>query len=223
MRLLLVEDEPRLAARLRTELSALGYAVDVAADGIDAEFQGLQVDYDLVVLDLGLPGRPGLDVLANWRAQGLRTPVLVLTARDGWQERVAGLKAGADDYLGKPFHVEELAARLQAVLRRAHGEAAPRLALGKVVLDEDRRECSIDGGAPLALTGTEFRLLRCFMLNPGKVLSKTFLTEHVYDQDSDRDSNVIEVYVRRLREKIGESRIATRRGQGYVYCVDDAP
>jgi len=217
MRLLLVEDEPRLAASLRDRLVAQGYAVDVAADGIDAEFQGLEIDYDLVVLDLGLPGRPGLEVLANWRAKGMRAPVLILTARDGWQERVAGLKAGADDYLGKPFHVEELTARLQAILRRAHGEAAPRLSVGELVLDEDRREVSVAGGAPQSLTATEFRLLRCFMLHPGKVLSKTFLTEHVYDQDFDRDSNLIEVYVRRLRERIGEGRIATRRGQGYVF------
>ena len=221
MRLLLVEDEPRLATRLREQLMALGYAVDHAADGVDAEFQGLNVDYDLVVLDLGLPKRPGLEVLAHWRSQGMRAPVLVLTARDGWQERVAGLKAGADDYLGKPFHIEELAARLQAILRRAHGEAAPCLSVGALVLDEDRRECSIAGAEPRALTGTEFRLLRCFMLHPGKVLSKTFLTEHVYDQDFDRDSNLIEVYVRRLREKIGEGRITTRRGQGYVFSADD--
>lgn len=223
MRLLLVEDEPRLAARLREQLTALGYAIDVAMDGEDAEFQGLQVDYDLVVLDLGLPKRPGLEVLAHWRAAGMRAPVLVLTARDGWQERVAGLKAGADDYLGKPFHIEELAARLQAILRRAHGDASPLITAGTLVLDEDRQVCTIDAGPPQSLTGTEFRLLRCFMLNPGKVLSKTFLTEHVYDQDFDRDSNLIEVYVRRLREKIGEARIATRRGQGYVFGVDDAP
>lgn len=217
MRLLLVEDEPRLAARLREQLAQHGYAVDVASDGIDAEFQGLEVDYDLIVLDLGLPGRPGLEVLAHWRAQGMRAPVLILTARDGWQERVAGLKAGADDYLGKPFHVEELLARLQAILRRAHGETTPQLSVGDLVLDEDRRTVSVAGGPPQSLTATEFRLLRCFMLNPGKVLSKTFLTEHVYDQDFDRDSNLIEVYVRRLRERIGETRIATRRGQGYVF------
>ncbi|HMM74728.1 MAG TPA: response regulator transcription factor [Gammaproteobacteria bacterium] len=217
MRLLLVEDEPRLAARLREQLSAQGYAVDVASDGIDAEFQGLEVDYDLIVLDLGLPGRPGLEVLAHWRAQGMRAPVLILTARDGWQERVVGLKAGADDYLGKPFHVEELIARLQAILRRAHGEAAPQLTVGDLVLDEDQRTVSVAGAAPQSLTATEFRLLRCFMLNPDKVLSKSFLTEHVYDQDFDRDSNLIEVYVRRLRERIGEARIATRRGHGYVF------
>lgn len=218
MRLLLVEDEPVLAARLRERLVAQGYAVDVASDGGDAEFMGLEVEYDLIVLDLGLPGRPGLEVLKNWRARGLRTPVLILTARDGWQERVTGLKAGADDYLGKPFHVEELLARLQAILRRARGEAAPQLTSGSLVLDEDRQTVRVADGPPQTLTATEFRLLRCFMLNPGKVLSKTFLTEHVYDQDFDRDSNLIEVYVRRLRERIGESRIVTRRGQGYVFA-----
>ncbi len=221
MRLLLVEDEPRLAARLREQLMALGYAVDHAADGVDAEFMGTNVEYDLIVLDLGLPLRPGLEVLAHWRAAGLRTPVLILTARDGWQERVAGLKAGADDYLGKPFHVEELAARLQAILRRAQGDGAPQIASGDVALDEDRQAVNVAGRAPQALTGTEFRLLRCFLLHPGKVLSKSFLTEHVYDQDFDRDSNLIEVYVRRLREKIGEDRIATRRGQGYVFLARD--
>jgi two-component system OmpR family response regulator len=221
MRLLLVEDEPRLAARLREQLMALGYAVDHAADGIDAEFMGTNVEYDLIVLDLGLPLRPGIEVLAHWRAAGLRTPVLILTARDGWQERVAGLKAGADDYLGKPFHFEELAARLQAILRRAQGDGAPQIAQGDLALDEDRQAVSIAGGPPQALTGTEFRLLRCFLLHPGKVLSKSFLTEHVYDQDFDRDSNLIEVYVRRLREKIGEEKIATRRGQGYVFQAQD--
>lgn len=221
MRLLLVEDEPRVAARLREQLMALGYAVDHAADGIDAEFMGTNVEYDLIVLDLGLPLRPGIEVLAHWRAAGLRTPVLILTARDGWQERVAGLKAGADDYLGKPFHFEELAARLQAILRRAQGDGAPQIAQGDLALDEDRQAVSIAGGPPQALTGTEFRLLRCFLLHPGKVLSKSFLTEHVYDQDFDRDSNLIEVYVRRLREKIGEEKIATRRGQGYVFQAQD--
>jgi len=221
MRLLLVEDEPRVAARLREQLMALGYAVDHAADGIDAEFMGTNVEYDLIVLDLGLPLRPGIEVLTHWRAAGLRTPVLILTARDGWQERVAGLKAGADDYLGKPFHFEELAARLQAILRRAQGDGAPQIAQGDLALDEDRQAVSIAGGPPQALTGTEFRLLRCFLLHPGKVLSKSFLTEHVYDQDFDRDSNLIEVYVRRLREKIGEEKIATRRGQGYVFQAQD--
>ena len=215
MRLLLVEDDARLAERLGPQLAALGYAVDRAVDGVEAEYMGLNTDYDLIVLDLGLPCRPGLEVLANWRAAGLSTPVLILTARDAWHERVAGFKAGADDYLGKPFHVEELAARLQAIVRRMRGGGASRLAHGELELDEDRQEVIVARGAPQALTGTEFRLLRCFMLNPGRLLSKTTLTEHVYDQDFDRDSNLMEVYVRRLREKIGSDRIETRRGQGY--------
>lgn len=216
MRLLLVEDDALLAERLVPQLAALGYAVDRAADGVEAEYMGLNTTYDLIVLDLGLPRRPGLEVLANWRSSGLHTPVLILTARDAWRERVAGLKAGADDYVGKPFHLEELAARLQAIVRRMRGGGAPGLSRGDLTLDEDRQEVIVAGRAPQALTGTEFRLLRCFMLNPGKLLSKTMLTEHIYDQDFDRDSNLIEVYVRRLREKIGSERIETRRGQGYM-------
>jgi len=221
MRLLLAEDDAQLAERLGQQLVALGYAVDRAADGVEAEYMGLNTDYDVIVLDLGLPRRPGLEVLANWRAAGLSTPVLILTARDAWRERVAGFKAGADDYVGKPFHVEELAARLQAIVRRMRGGGASRLSHGNLTLDEDRQEVIFAGGATLALTGTEFRLLRCFMLNPGKLLSKTTLIEHVYDQDFDRDSNLIEVYVRRLREKIGSQRIETRRGQGYRLVEPD--
>jgi len=221
MRLLLAEDDAQLAERLGQQLVALGYAVDRAADGVEAEYMGLNTDYDVIVLDLGLPRRPGLEVLANWRAAGLSTPVLILTARDAWRERVAGFKAGADDYVGKPFHVEELAARLQAIVRRMRGGGASRLSHGNLTLDEDRQEVIFAGGATLALTGTEFRLLRCFMLNPGKLLSKTTLIEHVYDQDFDRDSNLTEVYVRRLREKIGSQRIETRRGQGYRLVEPD--
>jgi len=146
--------------------------------------------------------------------------VLILTARDAWHERVAGFKAGGDDYLGKPFHFEELAARLQAILRRAQGGSAKQISCAGLTLDEDRQEVRTADGATIALTGTEFRLLRYFMLHPGEVLSKTRLTEHVYDQDFDRDSNLIEVYVRRLREKLGETRIATRRGQGYVLSAE---
>lgn len=220
MRLLLVEDDAELSTRLAGELAVLGYAVDCAANGIDAQHLGSAEPYDVVVLDLGLPDRPGLEVLRAWRAAGNRVPVVVLTARDAWHERVAGFKAGADDYVGKPFHVEELAARLQAVLRRAHGEDSPRITRGALVLDEDRQTVQRPDGEPVALTGTEFRLLRYFMLHPGQVLSKTRLTEHVYCGDFDRDSNLIEVYVRRLREKIGTGHIATRRGQGYVFVTE---
>lgn len=217
MRLLLVEDDAGLAQRLREELGTAGFAVDHAADGVEAEFLGREHPYDAVVLDLGLPGRPGLEVLRNWRAAGIATPVIVLTARDAWHERVDGLQAGADDYLGKPFHVPELLARLQAVLRRGQASGSGRLAVGGLALDEERQVALLPDGSEVALTGTEFRLLRYFMRHPDSVLSKTRLTEHVYDQDFDRDSNLIEVYVRRLRDKIGAARIETRRGQGYVF------
>ena len=164
----------------------------------------------------------GLDVLRQWRAAANPVPVVVLTARDSWHERVDGLKAGADDYVGKPFHVEELLARLQAVIRRSEGRPDPQLRVGDLLLDEDHQLVRIGERPPVELTGTEFRLLRYMMSHAGRVLSKTRLTEHVYDQDFDRDSNLIEVYVKRLREKIGRERIETRRGQGYVLRDDGA-
>lgn len=217
MRLLLVEDDVVLAATLREQLAGIGYVIDWAADGVDGDFLGRQTDYDAIVLDLGLPGRPGLAILAAWRAAGVAAPVLILTARDAWHERVDGLKAGADDYLGKPFRFEELAARLQALMRRAAGRTAPSLRAGGLTLDEDHQRVMVADGRTLDLTATEFRLLRYFMSNPGKVLSKARLIDHVYDQDFDRDSNLIEVYVRRLREKLGAGCIQTQRGQGYVF------
>ena len=220
MRLLLVEDDPQLGPALRERLIAAGYAVDLCADGIDAEHFGATESYDAVILDLGLPGRDGLTVLRNWRRQGLGLPVLVLTARDGWSERVEGLQAGADDYLGKPFHVEELLARVQALLRRAAPSQSPELRVGERVLDEARQCLRQPDGQEIALTATEFRLLRYFMRHPGVVLSKSRLTEHVYDYGSEHDSNVIEVYVRRLRERLGAERIETRRGQGYIFRGD---
>ncbi|MDD3450267.1 MAG: response regulator transcription factor [Gammaproteobacteria bacterium] len=217
MRLLLVEDDAALSRRLKSDLTAAGYAVDVADNGIDGEFMGDEEPYDGIILDLGLPGRPGLEVLRNWRSRGSAVPVVVLTARDAWHERVDGLKAGADDYLGKPFHVEELLARLSAVLRRRHGRADEQISCAGLMLDEDRQTVTTAAGESFDLTGTEFRLLRYFMLHPGQVLSKTRLTEHVYEGDADRDSNVIEVYVNRLRQKFGKSLIETRRGQGYIF------
>jgi DNA-binding response OmpR family regulator len=217
LRLLLVEDDQPLADALQSVLEASGYAVDRADNGEDGLYLGRSEEYDLVVLDLGLPRMGGLEVLEAWRGAGLAVPVLILTARDTWREKVLGLKAGADDYLAKPFHAEELLARLSALLRRAHGRAAPRIVAESFSLDEDRQCVVRSDGSCLALTGTEFRLLRYFMLNRGKVLSKTRLTEHVYDQDFDLDSNVIEVYVRRLRDKLGKGLIETRRGQGYVF------
>jgi len=217
LRLLLVEDDSALVADLVPELRRAGYAVDLASDGREARFLGENESYDLIVLDLGLPLMNGLTVLAEWRADGNRVPVLILTARDSWREKVDGLKAGADDYLTKPFHCEELLARLQALLRRSHGKVVAELRAEGLTLDEEHQQILPDAGQPVPLTGTEFRLLRYFMMNPGKLLSKTRLTEHVYEQDFDRDSNLIEVYVRRLREKIGKQRIETRRGQGYVF------
>ncbi|MBK9132324.1 MAG: response regulator transcription factor [Gammaproteobacteria bacterium] len=218
MRLLLVEDDDRLSAQLRSDLGRAGYAVDVAGDGERGEFLGDTEPYDVIVLDLGLPRRPGLQVLANWRGRGNRTPVIVLTARDAWHERVEGFKAGADDYLGKPFHVEELLARLAALIKRSKGQGGGRLRSGSLALDEER-QCAIRGdGEPVALTGTEFRLLRYFMLHPNRILSKSTLGEHVYDYDGEKDSNVLEVYVNRLRQKLGPRIIVTRRGQGYVFA-----
>ncbi|KAI5912695.1 response regulator transcription factor [Thauera sp. 2A1] len=220
MRLLLVEDDAVLGDRLRNRLAQEGYAVDLVADGIDAAHLGGTEPYDAVILDLGLPRKPGLAVLRDWRAAANTVPVLILTARDGWAERVEGLQAGADDYLGKPFHAEELLARIQALLRRAAPVNAPELRVGGWRLDE-ARQCLVDEhGREQALTGTEFRLLRYFMRHPGEVLSKTRLAEHVYDYDSERDSNVIEVYVKRLRSLLGHDCIETRRGQGYLLRRD---
>ncbi len=217
MRLLLVEDDKALSQTLQKELSGKGFAVDVAENGIDAEFMGDEEPYDIVILDLGLPQRSGLDVLSNWRKKENNLPVIILTARDSWHERIDGFKAGADDYLGKPFHVEELVMRIQALLRRTHNKVGGSLQCGALKLDEEYQQLIIKDHETLQLTGTEFRLLRYFMLNPGKVLSKTRLTEHVYEQDFDKDSNLIEVYIRRLREKLGKERIVTRRGQGYIF------
>ena len=217
MRLLLVEDDALLSGRLHGDLEQAGFAVDVAANGVDAEFMGESEPYDVVVLDLGLPGRSGLDVLRHWRAAGNPVPVLILTARDAWHEKVDGFKAGADDYLGKPFHVAELLARLQALLRRGIARPHGPLRIAGLELDEDAQTARVLAtDETFELTGTEFRLLRYFMRHPGRVLSKAQLTEHVYDFDAERDSNVLEVYINRLRRKFGRELIATRRGQGYI-------
>lgn len=217
MRVLVVEDEEALAERLKDELSRNGFAVDLSDNGVDGEYLGDEEPYDAIVLDLGLPQRPGLEVLHNWRSRGNDVPVLILTARDAWHEKVDGFKAGADDYLTKPFHVEELVARLNALIRRASGQAGGNLSVAGLSLDEERQAVTTADGQQLELTGTEFRLLRYFMLHPGQVLSKSRLAEHVYDYDSEKDSNVIEVYVKRLRQKIGNDLITTRRGQGYIF------
>lgn len=217
MRLLLVEDDAALVQSLRKDLQQAGYAVDVADNGVEAEYLGNENIYDVIVLDLGLPQRNGLEVLRNWRSTGITTPVIVLTARDAWHERVDGFKAGADDYLGKPFHLEELLARLNAVLHRSRQQPGGSLKLGGLTLDEERQTLTNADGQCYVLTGTEFRMLRYFLLHPDRILSKATLTEHVYDFDADKDSNVIEVYVKRLREKVGKDRIVTRRGQGYLF------
>jgi len=222
MRLLLAEDDTPLSDRLRIDLEQAGFAVDAIADGVDAEFMGASEPYDVVVLDLGLPGRSGLEVLSRWRAAGNPVPVLILTARDAWHEKVDGFKAGADDYLGKPFHAAELIARLHALLRRSNARPHGPLQVAGLELNEDAQTASVTRtGATHGLTGTEFRLLRYFMLHPGQILSKTRLAEHVYDFDSERDSNVLEVYINRLRRKFGRELIATRRGQGYVFGLED--
>lgn len=217
MRILLVEDDEALSSSLKKELKAAGFAIDVVANGVDAEFMGDEEPYDAVILDLGLPDRPGLEVLKNWREKNNKVPVIILTARDAWHEKVEGFSTGADDYLAKPFHNEELVARLNAIIRRRSGEAAATHNVGGLILDEDHQTVTDAESQTFELTGTEFRLLRYFMLNPGKILSKTRLTEHVYDYDSEKDSNVIEVYVKRLRQKLGQERIQTRRGQGYIF------
>ena len=216
MRLLLVEDDAELSKNLYSQLKSKGFAVDVADNGIDAEFMGSQVPYDAVILDLGLPKRPGLEVLQNWRLNDIAIPVIVLTGRDAWHERVDGFKAGADDYLGKPFHFEELLVRIQALVRRDHKVLGKNLESNGLILDEERQQVIILEKS-IELTGVEYRLLRYFMLNSDKVLNKTRLTEHIYEQNFDKDSNLIEVYVSHLRKKIGKERIITKRGQGYIF------
>lgn len=217
MRLLLVEDDPALSRALKTDLEAAGYVVDASRDGEQGEFQGSTEHYDAVILDLGLPKLTGLEVLTRWRAAGNAVPVIVLTARDAWHEKVDGFKAGADDYLGKPFHTPELLARLQALLKRANRQNPSPMSIEGVLLDEERQAVAIDGKPPVALTAIEFRLLRYFMMYAGKPLSKARLLERVYDDGHDPDSNVIEVYVNRLRRIVGSDLIQTRRGQGYVF------
>ncbi|MDT8282767.1 MAG: response regulator transcription factor [Gammaproteobacteria bacterium] len=221
MRLLLAEDDADLVDTLKKDLQSAGYAVDVADNGVDAEYLGNEMIYDVAVLDLGLPRRSGIKVLENWRASANRLPVIVLTARNAWHERVDGFRAGADDYLGKPFHVEELLARITALLHRSSRQSGGRIDVVDLSLDEEQQTVKTKDGQVHNLTGIEFRLLRYFLLHPGKILSKSRLTEHIYDFDSEKDSNVIEVYVRRLRQLVGNERIETRRGQGYVFRNDN--
>ena len=214
MRILLVEDDPDLTRQLKASLSDAGYAVDHAPDGEEAQFLGEYEPYDAVILVLGLPKVDGVSVLERWRKAGKAVPVLILTARGAWSEKVAGFDAGADDYLTKPFHTEELLARLRALVRRAAGHAEPNLSCGDLRLDPKAARASVNG-EPLRLTSLEYRLLHYLMMHQGRVISRTELVEHLYDQDFDRDSNTIEVFVGRLRKKIGADRIETMRGLGY--------
>jgi two-component system OmpR family response regulator len=214
MRVLVLEDHPTLARQVMDALAEAGFVADHAADGEEGHFLGETEPYDAVVLDLGLPVLDGLTVLKRWRAAGRDMPVLILTARDGWSEKVAGLNAGADDYLAKPFVMAELVARIQALVRRAHGRSRPEIALGRLVVDTAAQRVTLDGAA-VRLTGLEYRLLAYLALHAGQVVSKTELTEHLYAQDFDRDSNTLEVVVGRLRKKLGDGLIETMRGQGY--------
>jgi two-component system, OmpR family, response regulator len=214
MRILIVEDEPSLARQLRQTLESAGYAVDSAEDGEEGQFLGETESYDAVILDLGLPEVDGLTVLDRWRKAGLKMPVLVLTARDSWSDKVAGLDAGADDYLAKPFQSEELIARLRALIRRASGNASSELVAGDVRLDSRSGRVTL-AGEPVKLTAQEYKLLSYLMHHKGKVVSRTELIEHIYDQDFDRDSNTIEVFITRIRKKLGADLINTIRGLGY--------
>ena len=217
MRLLLVEDDPKLGPRLAEDLNGKGFAVDLVNNGIDAQFMGDEIAYDAIILDVGLPDISGLDVLKAWRKSGNSRAVLILTARDDWQERVDGFQAGADDYLGKPFHFEELLERINALIRRTNQQVGSDMVVGGMRLDERKQTVLTNDGREHTLTGTEFRLLRYMMMHQNEVLSKTHLTEHIYDDASDKDSNVIEVYVRRLRNILGNELIKTKRGQGYIF------
>lgn len=214
MRILAVEDEPDLARQLADALREAGYAVDVAHDGEQAHYLGDTEAYDAVVLDLGLPAIDGITVLERWRRAGRNMPVLILTARDRWSEKVAGFDAGADDYVAKPFRMEEVLARLRALIRRAAGHASAELECGPLRLDTRSSRVTLNG-APVKLTAQEYRLLAYLVHHRGRVVSRTELTEHLYDQDFDRDSNTIEVFVGRLRKKIGAAMIQTVRGLGY--------
>jgi two-component system OmpR family response regulator len=215
VRLLLVEDDKNLNRQIATALADAGYAVDKAFDGEEGQFLGETEPYDAVVLDLGLPLVDGVSVLTRWRQGGRKMPVLILTARDRWSDKVQGFDAGADDYLVKPFHMEELLARLRALLRRAAGHATSELIAGTVCLDSRSGRVTVSGN-PVKLTSHEYRLLSYLMHHAGRIVSRGELTEHLYDQDFDRDSNTIEVFVGRLRKKLGVDLIQTMRGLGYL-------
>jgi len=217
MRLLLIEDDRNLLKELKNKLTLAGYAVDEISDGIEGENLGNTIAYGLIVLDIGLPRCNGLEIVRHWRSKGNKTPVLLLTARDAWYEKVEGFKAGADDYLAKPFYIEELLVRIEALIHRAHQQPSGALKAGSLELDEERQSVKVQQRESIELTGMEFKLLRFFMLNPGKILSKAKLVDHVYNFDADKDNNIIEVYINHLRTKLGKHHIETRRGQGYIF------
>lgn len=219
MRILVVEDDVNLNRQIKDALTEGGYAVDVAFDGEEGHFLGDTEPYDAIVLDIGLPQMDGLSVLEEWRRAGKTTPVLLLTARDRWSDKVQGIDAGADDYVAKPFHMEEVLARIRALVRRAAGHASNEIVCGPVRLDARAGRVTVDGQA-VKLTSHELRLLSYLMHHKGKVISRTELTEHLYDQDFDRDSNTIEVFVGRLRKKLPEDCIQTVRGLGYQIADD---
>jgi two-component system OmpR family response regulator len=218
MRILVVEDDPDLNRQLVTALTDAGYVVDSAKDGEEGHYLGETEPYDAVILDLGLPVLDGVSVLEKWRRNEKKMPVLILTARDRWSDKVQGFDAGADDYVAKPFHMEEVLARVRALLRRSAGHATSEIACGPLLLDTKSARVTVDGNA-IKLTSLEFRLLAYLMHHKGKVVSRTELVEHLYDQDFDRDSNTIEVFVGRLRKKLGVDVLRTIRGMGY--CVSE--
>lgn len=217
MRLLLVEDDRLLAEGLANQLEKSGFSVDITHSAREAMVLGGQEDYKACVLDLGLPDGNGLDILKQWRSNKVTLPVLILTARGDWQDKVNGLKAGADDYLAKPFQTEELIARLNAIVRRSEGRVYSGVKVGRFELDENRQCLKIEGDTEHSLTGTEFRLLRCLMSRPGQIFSKEQLIEQLYNLSESPNENVIEAYIRRLRKLVGAETIATRRGQGYLF------
>jgi two-component system OmpR family response regulator len=218
MRVLVVEDDPDLNRQMVAALADAGYAVDKAMDGEEGHFLGDTEPYDAVILDLGLPVLDGVSVLEKWRRAGRKMPVLILTARDRWSDKVAGFDAGADDYVAKPFHMEEVLARIRALVRRSAGHATSEISCGPLMLDTKSARVTVNGMA-VKLTSLEFRLLAYLIMHKGKVISRTELVEHLYDQDFDRDSNTIEVFVGRLRKKLGVDVLHTIRGMGY--CISE--
>ncbi len=222
MRVLVVEDEPDLQKQVKHALVEAGYSVDAASDGEEGGFLGDTEPYDAVVLDLGLPKVDGITVLRNWRQNERNMPVLILTARESWNEKVSGFDAGADDYLTKPFHMEELLARVRAIIRRSAGHASPLLECGPVLLDTRTGKVTINGES-VTLTAHELKVLSYFMHHQDRVVSQTELIEHIYDQDFDRDSNTIEVFIARLRKKLSPELIKTHRGRGYSMVAPELP